>query len=321
MDSPPRSQQKSPSRGAASSGKTQAAPLALSNTLATPVAPSNQAAYRLRKPQIQALARIPWGVHQPKDLPVARRATVTAPDARRATARLSTRIPIGSRRWVTGRPKASSLAWSRSRERRRPGVVTDYVEAAPVGEGIQVEHFSSRKSIGSARARWRAPSRPNSSAPVIMMPRVPSGRSSAAERTASSPVPLSRAPGLLPGAGFPPQKIAAISAIPAPAAAAEKGSGAPLTRRHPASRIRATTAITTTQIEIRRPAMDWAWALAVSTWATSQVETGPSPRTAMRFASLRKVVPGIRAPIPIFQSQNLRTGVRPRHWTIEGGSR
>jgi hypothetical protein len=46
--------------------------------------------------------------------------------------------------------------------------------------------------------------------------------------------------------------------------------------------------------------MDWTWAL-VSTWATSQDETGPSPRTAMRLASLRRVVPGIRAPVPIFQ--------------------
>ena len=169
-----------------------------------------------------------------------------------------------------------------------------------------------------SRANTRAPTRPNSSAPVMRMPTVESGAAAAA-RAATTPVPLSRAPCERP--------------LRRPASRQEAGQDRQHRSRHrpaparavlragpSASAVSATTASPTTQTATSRPAMEWPWALE-SRCATTHRRGGCAPRVAIRLASSRRPSPRCThpSPTPIATMASARSPVIQTARAAQGG--
>ena len=113
-----------------------------------------------------------------------------------------------------------------------------------------------RRAMECSRARARAPARPNSSAPVMITPIDASVLSSAAVSTASSPDPLSRAPGDEPESRPAGEQEAAPAAPMRPTPVSAAAGTAPPSSRTTATDARPPSAMAVTHTVHRRPAID-----------------------------------------------------------------
>ena len=183
---------------------------------------------------------------------------------------------------------APSRGASRAGEARARRVVAHQVQLSLLVDGVEVDDHRLPQAVArSSCAKTRAPTRPNSSAPVIRMPVAGSSeRLRGGQRRGDAGAVVSRALRRRREAGpGPPARPPATASRRRQRRRAATGSGP----AEPGQRERRSARDgrePITQTATSRPAMDCTWAL-VSRWATIQRRTGASPRVAIRLASSR----------------------------------